>query len=164
MKKIMFFWISILIFSCNPIEKNTPKTEAAKVENSTTVESFDWLLGDWFRLNEKEGKETFETWKKINEREYAGIGYTMQNDDTIQQENMSLRNSKGTWDLLVSLDKEDDAVDFIGTSLDKNEFTVENKENEFPKKIKYWIEGQTLKATISNAELSIHFEFEKLKK
>ena len=121
-------------------------------------------MGDWFRLNEKEGKETFETWKKINEREYAGIGYTMQNDDTIQQENMSLHNSKGTWDLLVSLDKEDDAVDFIGTSLDKNEFTVENKENEFPKKIKYWIEGQTLKATISNAELSIPFEFEKLKK
>ena len=34
---------------------------------------------------------------------------------------------------------------------------------QFPKKVKYWVEGEKIKATISNEEMEIPFEFEKIK-
>jgi hypothetical protein len=43
------------------------------------TKNFDRLLGKWERLNEEEGKETFENWNKIKEKEYSGIGFTIQN-------------------------------------------------------------------------------------
>jgi len=48
---------------------------------------------------------------------------------------------------------------------DKNSFTLENQENDFPKLIKYLKVGHQLKAEISNDESSnIAFDFEKVKK
>ena len=61
-------------------------------QKSTTqpTENFDWLLGNWKRTNEEKGKETFENWKKTNDNEYKGIGFTLQNSDTLSQEQMKL--------------------------------------------------------------------------
>ena len=66
----------------------------------------------------------------------------------------------------VNLDKtKNETTDFELINSDKNSFTLENQENDFPKLIKYWKIGNQLKAEISNDESSkIAFDFEKLKK
>lgn len=163
MKKIVFLLCSSLIISCS--DKTTDKslnneTVKSEVENS---ENFDWLLGDWKRLNNDEGNETFENWKKINDTEYLGIGFTLKNGDTISQEKMELSKTNNQWNIAVSFPTEKNATVFKVTQIENKSFVCENEQNDFPKKINYWFEGQNLKAKISNAEMEIDFVFERLK-
>ncbi|WP_255497854.1 DUF6265 family protein [Flavobacterium sp. I3-2] len=163
MKKIVFLLCSSLIISCS--DKTTDKSlnnETVKSEVETS-ENFDWLLGDWKRLNNDEGNETFENWKKINDTEYLGIGFTLKNGDTISQEKMELSKTNNQWNIAVSFPTEKNATFFKVTQIEKNSFTCENEQNDFPKKIHYWIENQNLKAIISNDEMEIDFVFERLK-
>ena len=162
MKKILILLIGILIISCNQTKKENKKTD---VKSTTTVEiseNFDWLLGKWKRLNEEEGKETFENWKKIRETEYSGIGFTMQNGDTIKQEKIRLTKINGKWNLNVKVPEESESITFNGISHNENEFTCENIEIDFPNKIKYWKNGNRINAMVSGGEMKIQFEFVKL--
>ena len=43
--------------------------------------------------------------------------------------------------------------------LKNNEFVCVNDSIDFPKKIKYWTDGEKIKAKISNEEMEIPFEF-----
>ena len=162
MKKILILLIGILIISCNQTKKENKKTD---VKSTTTVEiseNFDWLLGKWKRLNEEEGKETFENWKKIRETEYSGIGFTMQNGDTIKQEKIRLTKINGKWNLNVKVPEESESITFNGISHNENEFTCKNIEIDFPNKIKYWKNGNRINAMVSGGEMKIQFEFVKL--
>lgn len=163
MKKALILLIGILIISCNQTKKETGKTEMKSTTTIEKAENYDWLLGKWKRLNEEEGKETFENWKKINETEYSGIGFTMQNGDTIKQEKIRLTKTKGNWNLTVQVPEEMESITFNGTSHNENEFTCENKEMDFPNKIKYWKNGDKINAMVSGVEMEISFEFDKLK-
>ncbi len=160
--KILIVLLVISFVSCTQGVKdqesdNTPIASIEKMEN------FDWLLGEWKRLNEAEGNETFEKWEKIHENEYVGIGFTMRYGDTIQQEKMSLLKTGKKWNLSVRMPDETEATTFVGTNHDADQFTCENNEIDFPNKIKYWRNGEKLNASVSNAEMEIAFEFEKLK-
>ncbi len=44
----------------------------------------------------------------------------------------------------------------------EQEFTCENKELDFPKKIKYWKNGDRINALVSGDDLEISFEFERI--
>ena len=162
MKKIMILLIGILIFSCNQTKKENIKPTENLTELTKQTESFDWLLGKWKRMNEKEGKETFENWEKISATEYSAIGFTMQNGDTIKQENIRLIKSNDRWNIIVKVPEETLSITFNGISHSENEFTCENIEIDFPNKIKYWKNGDKINASVSNAEMEIPFEFEKL--
>ncbi len=65
---------------------------------------------------------------------------------------------------MVKASEEKEWITFLGTSHSTNEFIVENNEIDFPNKIKYWKDGNKLKASVSNSEIKIPFEFEKLDK
>ena len=163
MKNTLLVLIGVLLMSCNQEEKETKQTE---INSATIVEStqnFDWLLGSWKRLNEEEGKETFENWEKINDIEYVGVGFTMQKGDTISQEKIKLIKVNQNWDLVVSLGATSDSVRFKGFSHAKHEFSCENIDNDFPNIIKYWKNGDHIHAMISGGEMKITFEFERLK-
>ncbi len=160
MKKILILLIGILIISCSQTKK-----EKAEIKSTTTIEkpeNFDWLLGKWERLNEEEGKETFENWSKIKETEYSGLGFTMQNGDTIKQEKILLTKVNGKWNLHVKVPEESESITFNGINHDENEFTCENNEIKFPNRIKYWRNGNRINAIVSGGEIEILFEFEKL--
>ena len=160
MKKILLLLIGILIISCNQSKKKNQQTDEKSITEKS--ENFDWLLGKWKRLNEEEGKETFENWKKVEETEYSGIGFTMQNGDTIKQEKIQLKKTNGKWNLTVKVPEEPESITFNGTSHTKNEFTCENTEIDFPNKIKYWKNGDKIYATVSGGEMELSFEFEKM--
>lgn len=165
MRKIVILLTGITILSCNQAKKNdaASKGDKGQIERMRQTEkNFNWLLGEWERLNEEEGNATFENWKKISSTEYAGIGYTMQEGDTIKQENIRLVKSNENWNLIVMVPEETESVTFLGTSHNENEFIAENHEIDLPNRIKYWRDGERLKASVSNAEMEIPFEFKKL--
>jgi len=162
MKKILILLIGVLIFSCNQSKKESLKMEATELTEKSG--NFDWLLGEWERLNEEEGKNTYENWDKISNTEYAGIGFTMQNGDTIKQEEIRLIKINEKWDLTVKVPEEIESTSFKMTNYSENEFTCENKEIDFPNKIKYWKNGNKINASVSNSEMEIQFEFKKLNK
>ncbi|MCA0133917.1 hypothetical protein [Winogradskyella alexanderae] len=164
MKQIIILIIGILFISCNQIkkEKTIIKIDKKESESTEQIENFDWLLGKWKRLNEEEGKATFENWEKINETEYSGIGFTMQNGDTIKQENIRLIKVSNKWDIIVKVPEEIESVTFNGLGHSENEFICENKEIDFPNRIKYWKNGNKLNASVSSPDIEIQFEFEKI--
>jgi len=161
MKKILILLIGVLSISCNQSKKESSNTKTDEV--SVKSENFDWLLGKWERLNEEEGKRTFENWVKVSDAEYSGIGFTMQSGDTIKQEKIRLINASGKWNLTVKVPAENESIMFKMINHSENEFTCENKEIDFPNKIRYWKNGNKINASVSNAEMEIPFEFEKRK-
>ena len=130
--------------------------------NNKTNENFDWLLGQWQRTNEEQGKTTFEDWKKTAEFSYSGIGFTLQDGDTVKKEKMKLIKQNGTWDFVVKVPEETDAVIFEMTESNKSSFTCINDSIDFPNRIKYWTENNHLKATVSGIDLNAPFEFKKI--
>ena len=125
---------------------------------------FDWLLGKWERTNEEKGKSTFENWAKINPTEYEGIGFTLQNGDTIKQEKMRIIQQNNKWHLLVKVPGESHATTFPITEIKNNEFTCTNDTLDFPKIIKYWKSGEQINALVAGGSLKIDFAFQAIKK
>lgn len=148
----------IIVSSCSNSEKNN-KTE--KKGNVVLTENFDWLLGKWERANEEEGKQTFENWEKINDFEYEGFGWTVHRNDTIFQEKLKLTKSKNSWILGVIAPEETDYTNFKVIQISKESFTCENPEIGFPNTIKYWKDGEKIKALVSGKDMEITFEFKK---
>jgi len=165
MKKILILLTATLIFSCNKNTK-TNQTESAATNSHTTeiAENIDWLVGEWKRTNDQPEKETFEIWAKINPNEYSGLDYTMQKEDTIFQEKMTLLKLEGKWLFVVKIPNETETTEFQITELNDKEFTCENEANDFPKTIQYWMEDEKLIAKISNEDMEIPFEFERIKR
>tara|TARA_Y100000768_G_C23942263_1_gene665701 strand:- start:919 stop:1431 length:513 start_codon:yes stop_codon:yes gene_type:complete len=169
MKKILLAITTLLAFSCT---QKTPEAETEQTDKVNVTETpvtahkstpdFDWLVGKWKRLNEEEGKETFENWEKVSATEYTGLGYTLQNGDTISQEQMMLVKHKNEWDIMVKTPEEKEAVIFPVSAFNEGTFTCNNDSIDFPNTIKYWKEGEHIFATIANEEMRIQFEFERL--
>ena len=148
MKKIVILSITAIaiLFLSSCTSKNSEESKTQNNEISKPTENFDWLLGNWKRNNEKENRETFEIWKKKNNSEYYGIGFTLQNNDTIKQEKIKLTKLNNNWILEVKVPEETESIIFNLTSIGNKEFICENKEIDFPKKIKYRKNGTKINA------------------
>lgn len=161
MKNTIFLLISLLIISCSQKKaKNEQLDQRTEItENQSPMGDFDWILGEWKRLNEEEGKETFENWVQVNDTVYAGIGFTMQLGDTISQEKMKFIRIEQQWMLMVHTLEEHIPTTFTEVSVKEEEFVFENQEIDFPNTIRYWKSGERMNAVISNDEFEIEFEF-----
>jgi len=143
--KIILIIILIFLFSCSKPNSQNP----------------DWLIGNWQRINDSSGRQTFEYWEKAGENIYEGIGFTLQDADTVFKENLKLVQVNGIWNYEVS-GVHEKPVYFTFTSLSKNHFVCENMQNDFPRKIEYYISSDTLKAVISAGKKKIPFIFTQL--
>ena len=142
MKKILFIFVLTLLFSC---EKGAIKKPS-------------FLIGNWKRLNDKPGSQTFENWNT----DYTGIGYTKKGKETTFQEIMSIISLNDTLHLKVEGVNEKPTL-FKFTQQTDTSFVCENPKNDFPKKIKYYIENKQLKAIISSNDFRVDFIFERTK-
>lgn len=158
MKKIILLLFVTIIVSCQQ------KKSEISTDNSQdiTIENFDWLLGQWERTNDEEGRKTYENWTKINEKSYSGVGFAMKENDTISKELIQLLNENNTWSLKVITKEDSSPTVFQVVVFDATSFTCENAKNEFPKKIRYSAEGKKMFALISGDGMEISFEFEKI--
>jgi len=153
MKNLIFFCI-LIIFACKDIKKAEKSTADLPIH-------FDWLSGSWQRSNDDPGQQTYEQWAKANDSLYLGLGFTMQDKDTIWQENVKLLLKDSIWIYSVTGKGDSMSTDFVLTSTTTKSFICENPENEFPKKIEYVLEGDSLKAKISGGGPDVAFIFGK---
>ena len=157
--KIYIPLLFILLLGC----KQTKKTAAPIVEDTIAQEAnFDWLVGQWQRANEGEGKETFENWEKINNREYKGLGFTLQSGDTIFMEQITLRKASDIWTFEVLQKGEQTPTVFQISSISDSSFSCKNDQNEFPKEIEYTALDGGLNAVISGDGILIPFDFNRI--
>ena len=148
---IFILIIGQLFISCK-------STENLAAENNNK-ETFDWLLGKWKRINDKEGQSTYEFWKKAGMNKYVGHGYTLHKQDTVWQENMQLKKENKSWSLNIYASNNSGIVKFKITEVSDQSFTCFNAQNEFPKTISYNRKGNQINAIISDEENSIPFNF-----
>ncbi len=140
-------------------DMNTYKTNT-KASNFNDS-NFDWLLGTWKRTNDAEGRQTYEHWKKVNDTELSGWGYTLKESDTIWQESIRLSKSNDVWNYEVSQQDAIQPTIFKVTKIEIKSFTCENPDNEFPKKIRYTKVERGLNAVISGDGKVNLFQFTK---
>lgn len=156
MKNLSFFLLITLCISC--VEKkpiHSPEQEASQVSSG-----LDWLLGNWARQNDPEGKQTFEYWRKKSESEYLGLGYTLEEQDTTWKENIRLIEESGTWRFEVS--GEGGMTSFEVTVMDSMQFVCENQAHDFPQEISYTRTGDDIRAIISGGDTEIPFLFRRI--
>ncbi|MHB0754722.1 hypothetical protein [Polaribacter sp. M15] len=115
MKKLLLLSVILLIFSC----KNETKTS----------EKPTFLIGEWKRLNDKPGSQTYEMWNT----NLIGMGYTMKGKKRSFQEILSIVKIDDTLHLEVKGVNEK-ATLFKFTNQTDTSFVCENPKNEFPKK------------------------------
>lgn len=144
------FLIVAILSSCGKINKAE--------ENQNSDFNADWLTGSWTRINDEEGSQTYEVWKKISDGVYEGKGWKMKNSDTVFQEDLRITGTDSIWNLEVRGVNEQPTY-FRITKSSEGSFTAENEQNEFPKKIIYSIEDNNLKAVISDDENEVEFLF-----
>ncbi|WP_282072694.1 hypothetical protein [Polaribacter atrinae] len=143
MKLLLFTCCFLLLVSCNQ-EKKEPQKPT-------------FLIGDWVRINDKEGSITYETWHT----NLKGLGYTLKEKDTTFKEKLSIVTIKDSLFLKVKGVNENPTL-FKFTQQSATSFVCENPRNEFPKKIKYYLENDQLKAVVSAEDFKIEFIFDKL--
>lgn len=155
MKKLAFFSFLILTVSCKQDKK----------ENQTTsAQSFDYLLGNWARTNDEAGQKTFESWAKENDTVYNGVCYTLKSNDTIWQENVRLSKSGNDWNYAVTPKGETTVTPFKLTKMDSGGFVCRNEKNKFPKQIQYVVSADKIHAVISgDGDMQVPFEFDRVK-
>lgn len=109
-------------------------------ESSFTQEDFEKLrpiVGTW--VNKRSRGDIYETWKQKNEKEFAGMSYTLAQSDTIPLEKVRLYLQGGEIIYApVAIGQNDDKeVLFKLKSIEGNRFVFENLQHDFPKRIVY---------------------------
>ena len=136
-------WLVICVICLCSCSKDVPKKPV-------------FLVGYWNRTNDAPNHKTYEIWNP----DFTGIGFTMRQRDTVFKELLSIVEIDGTLVLKVEGVNEEPTL-FTFTELTETSFTCENPNNEFPKKITYYMDETQMKAIVSDHENSIEFVFER---
>jgi len=140
----------------NPTEQNRSETTAV-VTDDITLDDFSWLQGSFKRLNTEPGVISMEMWTRKNENEYEGLAISINQGQQTISEVMNLQMKEKQ---MVVKHGDTPPVIFKLTGYDESSFTVENAENDFPKKIVYKKSDQGMNATISGGGPAIEFIFQ----
>ena len=127
MKYIILLALSLLLFSCYN-NKSGP-------ENG--MSQFSWLEGEW--MDSTSDGKMVEIWNRIDDSTLVGNSIYMAGIDTIFYEEISLRMKNGKIFYIPSIQNQNNGepVYFALTVTKKGEFTFENEQHDFPKKIVY---------------------------
>ncbi len=151
MKRLIYFFVFLFFITVS----------AGSQQLLASLEKLNWLEGDWIRTNTKPGRSGSEHWQKISATEWQGTGITMKGTDTSFVEKLKLVANDGAIFYVADVTGNNGQVFFKFTRFDENGFTCENPRHDFPKKIDYQRNGNSLKATISGDGKSIEYLFEK---
>ena len=157
MKPHLILLLAIL-WGCNSGSTNEKEQETTPL---LMLATFDWLIGDWERIENDSTTETYETWVKSNDQ-YIGHGYVLKGIDTVWQEHMVVEKLEDNWIFTVSTPGNDKPVSFHLTELDSLGFTVSNQQHDFPKHIQYWSSGKKLHALVTGDSTKLRYNFTSL--
>nr|WP_068886760.1 DUF6265 family protein [Pedobacter panaciterrae] len=127
--------------------------------NPQKFKDLEWLVGKWTRVNAKAGESGYETWTRISPVKLSGKGVTLKGEKPIFVENLEFKIKGNDIFYVVMVTGEKQPTYFKLTELNKDGFTCENPEHDFPKKISYKKTGNNVKATISGNGQSVDYNF-----
>lgn len=144
--------ILLWTFAC----QNDKKTSASDI--GPKLQHLEWLTGNWKRINDDTGRQTYESWQKWSDQEFRGFGYTLSGEDTLFSEHLRIvfKNQKPQYEV-TGVNDFPTYFEFIGQ--DVNAFACANPENDFPKNIEYIYQNDTIFTTIMSEAHSIVFVF-----
>jgi len=142
--------------SPNTAEQLSTKTVALK-KSVLTIDDFAWIAGTFDRINAEPGVENIELWTRKNDNEYEAMVIDIKDGKRTITAVMNLQVKQKR---LIVRHLEGKPTIFKLTDYDETSFTVENKENDFPKKIHYKKTEAGIQATISGGGQAILFDFE----
>lgn len=120
---------------------------------------FAWLVGTW----EENGKQSFEAWK-VDKDFLSAESYKIKDGDKVVTEEVKLIKRGNHFYYVPDVAGPQEPIEFKVTSFDKNSFTAENPQHDFPKKIKYEkLDDLHFIATIGDANKTISYAFVKVK-
>jgi len=121
---------------------------------------FNWLIGAW----KEENKMSFEVWKDEGDFLYATSYSLDQAGNKTVTEEIKLIKKGNDFYYVPDVAGPQGPIEFKITLLEKNSFTAENPNHDFPKKIVYKkTNDQQLEATISGGNKSMSYSFKKVK-
>lgn len=95
-----------------------------------------FLIGKWIRTNADDSIKTYENWRM----DFTGFGLSLKGKDTTFFEQLRVLEKNDSLFLEVSGVNEIPTL-FQFTEQTETFFVCENLRNEFPKKIKYYMDG-----------------------
>lgn len=115
----------------------------------------DWLTGCW----QGDDQVTREVWSRSEDGYYFGYSVVTKNGHVIFYEQM--RIDPAPMPVFNAYPAGKGLFPFAATDLSETSITFANPDHDFPQKIKYWRDGEALKAVIStiNDESPAQFSF-----
>jgi len=123
---------------------------ACKTKETNDIKKAEWLLGTW--ENKTQQGITYETWCKINDKEFSGESCIVKEKDTIVFENIQLVQEKDGLYYTPTVKNQNDGlpVRFANRSISETKLIFENSKHNFPQIISYIkISADSLVAEIS---------------
>ena len=101
---------------------------------------FNWLIGTWKMQSEK--AEIFEEWQQDLGR-LKGEGYSIKDGNKKLSETLFLEKFADQW-AFIALPRTQPMALFALTTSKSNRFVFENKEHDFPQRIIYAYDGESV--------------------
>lgn len=125
---------------------------------------FGWMSGAWCTPVDA-GEQTCEVWSDETVGAIAGLSRTMKNGAVVSEERMAIAPIQGR---LTFIAKPADAAEptrFPMISRGSTELVFENRDHDYPQRIRYWREGDVLMAEIAMADGSkpMRWRYERVK-
>ena len=113
------------------------------------------LAGSW----SSQQVQFYETWEVVSDTLMKGIGYSLQNEDTVFKETMKIFYADDKVILAVKQNEEHEYTQFGMTEAKRDKWVFENMKNDYPNIIIYEISGEELSAAIMNSRGNRKIEF-----
>ena len=107
------------------------------VQGQQSLRSVEFLLGTW----KIENRDTFESWKDSGSATFTGESYKILDNHKKVLETLTLIVDKGAIVYLATVPNQNEGqtIPFTLNTLNKDCYSFENPEHDFPKKIQYGV-------------------------
>lgn len=128
MKQLLGFLLAVLL-SCG-------------CNSYSDLDDFTWMLGSWSHSDEKNGVDFHEHWNKASANSFTGTGVAVDfNGDTLFKETLKLELIDGVPYYVATVPKNPGPVLFRLVESSKQLAIFENKEHDFPQRIRYELDA-----------------------
>lgn len=129
--------------------------ESASVSPPATISFPDWMAGSW--IEEKGEQWAEEYWTAARGNITLGVARSGKGARLAMWEAMQIRLNRDGKLVLYAMPRGAPASEFSVVGQTATSITFENKAHDYPQRIRYWRDGELLKAEISLADGSKAF-------
>lgn len=123
---------------------------SAQSKTKSDFKSLDWIIGEWNRTNMRLGSTASESWEKVSDTMYKGIGISMKGSDTTFVEHLGIEIKSDKVYYVADVRENSTPTYFELVEISATGFISQNLKHDFPKVISYALKGNDLTATISD--------------